>query len=96
MKRQPEPPSKKAYQHSKEKVRIYVASASATSLLDQRRLVHLYPRIQHLPEMRNDGFINVASVWVDQCECHVERLCKCNVKSDQKTFGEIIRVLYVL
>jgi hypothetical protein len=68
----------------KRKVRIYVASASATSLLDQRRLVHLYPRVQHLPEMRNDGFIDVAFVWVDLCECHVEGLCKRNVKSDLK------------
>ena len=51
---------------TKEKVRIYtVATASTTSLLDQRRFVHLYPRIQHLPEMCNDGFIDVASVRVN-------------------------------
>jgi len=51
-----------------EKVRIYIVASASASLLDQRGLVHLYPRIQHLPEMRNDGFINVASVRINLCE----------------------------
>ena len=60
------PQKSKIALETKEKVRIYtVATASTTSLLDQRRLVHLYPRIQHLPEMCNDGFIDVASVRVN-------------------------------
>jgi len=58
--------SKIALKEKRKKMSIYiVASASATSLFDQRGLVDLYPRIQHLPEMRNDGFINMSSVRVD-------------------------------
>jgi len=40
-------------------------SASCVRLLDQRRLVRLYPRIEHLPEMRDDGLVDVSSVGVD-------------------------------
>ena len=55
--------TQKKRKKKRKEVRIYTAaSASVTSLLDQRRLVHLYQRIQH-PEMRNDGFVNVSSIW---------------------------------
>jgi hypothetical protein len=64
----------------KKKCAYTVVSASATSLLDQRRLVHLYPRIQHLPEMCNDGFIDMSSVRVNLCE----------KKKVHKRFEEII------
>jgi len=46
----------------------YVHIVASASLLDQRRLVHLYLGMQHLPEMRNDGLINVSYVRVDLCE----------------------------
>jgi hypothetical protein len=73
----------KKNQKKKEKTCAHiVGSASATSLLDQRRLVHLYPQIHHLPEMRNDGFINVSSV-------RVNNLCE-RKKDHEKKFEEII------